>query len=109
MRDAELAQVRQEPSRAREREVRPELQPVEGAKAHQPRRRTSSERDSTSTGSRAANERSSACGSAVESSSFQRAPKRRAGSWNVTGSWYALKSSRNDSSAIGSPREVVSC
>jgi hypothetical protein len=87
VRDPELPQVRYEPPRAGEVEVGPELEPVERAEGrHQPRRRTSSERASTLTGSRAANERSSAWGSAVESSSFQRAPNRRAGSWNVTGS-----------------------
>ena len=44
------------------------------------------ELDTWMNAARAANDPSSACGSAVESSSFHRAPKRRAGSWNVTGS-----------------------
>ena len=67
-----------------------------------PRRSSTIARSSTITSARAAKLRSpsSACGSAVDSSSFQRAPNRRGGRRNVTGSCPELKSSRNDSSVI---------
>ena len=54
---------------------------------------------------RAGHERapSSASGSAVESASCQRRPKRRGGSRKVAGSWWALKRTTNDSSATCSP------
>ena len=50
----------------------------------------------------------SSSGSAVQTSCAQRRPKRAGGRTNVTGSRQALKSTRNESSSIGSPSAVTS-
>ena len=90
VRDAELGQVRDELARLAEAEPRPQLQAVRGVerRAHQPRRSTMIERDSTGTPTRAVYERapSATSGSAVESSNCQRAPNRFVGSLNSIGS-----------------------
>src|SRR5581483_9491319 len=107
VRDPELVEVRDQLARPAEIQVRQELQPVRGAERLQRhvRRRTTTERGSMLTVSRAANDSapSPSCGSPVASTSDQRAPNLRTGSLNSTVSCCALKRSTNVSSTIGSP------
>ena len=74
------------------------------------RRRSRIERPSTSTWPRAriTHEPAASSGSAVESSSSQRRPKRTGGSVKVSRSRQPLKSTRNESPTIGSPSRVSS-
>ena len=86
--DPELSQIGDELAGAPKVEMRAELEPVGRAElGHYTRRSSTIERDSTSTSPRADQERiSPPAGSAVESSSAQRDPKRRGRSWKRTGS-----------------------
>ena len=102
VRDAEVAQVRDELARLREAEVGRQLQAVGRAEAHAARREHGDRaRLDQHVGARrepvALEPRRSS------STSSQRAPNRRAGSRNVMSSKCALKSSRNESSRTSSP------
>src|SRR6185312_12416894 len=82
----------------------------EGEARHQARRSSFIDRAGTSTSPREDQRWApgSSAGSKVSSSSIHSAPKRRAGSVKVMSSWWALKSSRKESSSMGSPRGVRS-